>query len=129
MLDTVLSVLTGKYENFKSSFKSFFDVLDPKKATESSDGSLKKLGQLYAKEIPDIVAMNAELELLWDYLNEKIDSKEINTRMAADFRIQLHLEMGLFPSVARIYSFLKTAPCQFVKWKIVQENWKFWKHS
>ena len=42
-------------------------------------------------------------------------SKEINTRMAADFGIQLHLEMGLFPSVARVYSFLKTAPCQFVK--------------
>ena len=63
MLDTVLSVLTGKYEKIKSSLKSFFDVLDPKKATESSDRSLKKLGQLYAIEIPDILALNAELEL------------------------------------------------------------------
>ena len=114
VFDPMLSALIEKYE--KSSFKPFFDVLDPKKATESTDdGSLKKLGPLYPKEIPDILALNAELEVFWDYLTEKMDGKEINTRMAADFGIQSHLKMGLFPSVARLYRVLKTAPRQFAK--------------
>ena len=54
-----------------------------------------------------------------------MDSKETNTRIAADFGIQLHLEMGLFPSVTRVYRFLKTAPCKFAKGKIVQETENF----
>ena len=41
VLDTVLSVLRGKYENVESSLKPFPDVLDPKKDTLSPDGSLK----------------------------------------------------------------------------------------
>ena len=41
VLDTVLSVLRGKYENVESSLKPFPDVLDPKNDTLSPDGSLK----------------------------------------------------------------------------------------
>ena len=31
--------------------------------------------------------MKAELEVFWDNLKEKMNGKEINTRMAADFAV------------------------------------------
>ena len=77
-----------------------------KSFTESPDGSLSN----WDNYIPDILVLKAELETLWDYLKEKVEGKWINTRIVADFTIQSHLKIGFFPSVARVYRLLLTAP-------------------
>ena len=39
-----------------------------------------------------------------------MEDKKINSRIPADFAIQPHLKMGLFPSTGRVYRFLITVP-------------------
>ena len=106
----MLSVLKEKYINVEFLFKGFFVVLDPKTVLKKEffNGLLKKLGQSYPKEIQDILALKAELEVFWDYLKETMENKEINTRMASDSAIHSRLKMGPFPSVSRVHRLLLT---------------------
>ena len=66
-------------------------------------------------EIADILALKVELDVFWNYLKEKKEDKEMNARMAADFAVQLHLEMWLFASAARIYRFWLTVALSVCK--------------
>lgn len=122
-------VLRENYRNVESSFKPSFAVLDPKKSRRNVLWIAENLRQLYPVEIADILALKVELDVFWNYLKEKKEDKEMNARMAADFAVQLHLEMWLFASAARIYRFWLTVALSVCKSETYKSpaNWKFWK--
>ena len=117
VVDMMISVLASKYENFKSSFKSFSEVLNPNVTvydTESFTEALKILSELYPCELSDTKSLIVELEIFKIYFPQyveqhpEVDQKTIRT--AADAALRAHKEHNLFPYLSKVFKLFLTAP-------------------
>lgn len=116
VLDMMISVLSSKCENLKSSFKYFSDVLDPNVTeydSESFTEGLHHLSEAYPSEIQDTRSLVLELEIFNIHFSEHLASNpevEKTIRSAADFALRSHSKHNLFPHVAKIFRLFLTAP-------------------
>ena len=118
VLDMLTSVLNSKFENLKSKFKPFYDVLDPKEdlkyyETESFSEALQTLAKTYPNEIRDTKMFENELQVfninLFEYVKKHPDVS-ISIRFAAEKALNFYKENNLFPQVAKVFKLFLTAP-------------------
>ena len=118
VLDMLTSVLNSKFENLKSKFKPFYDVLDPKEdlkdyETERFSEALQTLAKTYPNEIHDTKMFENELQIfninLFDYVKKHPDVS-ISIRFAAEKALNFYKENNLFPQVAKVFKLFLTAP-------------------
>ena len=118
VLDMMISVLNTKCENLKSSFKPFYDVLDPSvdlkyyEKKEFSD-ALQALSKTYPHEINDTKTFENELQVFNTHFSNYVQNhpevpKDI--RSAAEQALYFYRKNNLFPNVAKVFKLFLTAP-------------------
>ena len=118
VLDTMIFVLNSKYENIKSSFKPFYDVLDPNVDlkyynTKQFEEALEILSKIFPHEVHNTIILKNEMQLFNSEFSDHVQKHPEVTktiRSAAEKALSLYKQNKLFPRVAKVYRLFLTAP-------------------